>query len=818
MELKEVTSMQKAKENIHTYTEELWKGRKGRFQSRKQFDTLMEVRTRYWQMVLYRKVSCWWDAPDTEVDYDVASNMILNGVGSGRTGSNWQSRWNMDYKLYSMWREYTEGRSNVKSPITFAPVEALMSEFQENNSGIIFTAQDDDDDIKVKIFQQNFLHVENIGNFAAAKVTTMKETAITGTSIAYNGWINKERDVDIILNDPQIQDYIKEIEDGNDSDKKAELDKKLEKKQAITKNERIVEYNNFAYLHVPLNEFFIDPSARCLRGFSHEATDCIWRTKPTLDQVRAEFLDSVDPFVIQENVRKVKAAYVSFNSYDGSVLPFFKMPGDIPLFSDKVELVKYYNKQTDKYIVIANDVVIRDGPLPYNHKELPFSRHVFLELPGQFYGMGYGAMLESLQSEDETLRNLAIETMKINLSLPIFINTDVFEDVDSNWDRLEPGQKVEVGGSVGRDSIRPMDPVELPQDYYAMRNSLKQDATATSGIVDQNMPQQNVAVRNNLLSNESSSKMFRKLIKNWGEGYRETARQYVAIVRQQYPNQYDTEENEDGDEVKTYPSIRTKGFQVEEGDNGDLTQKSINGYGKVELKPKYLDLSNDPIIETNLDDMIPVSSSVRMQRSEQMVTILVPILSNPQIRNAPGIQELVEELVTTHGANPKITEQLNDESSPEEEAWAEQENTVMGMGKQVPGIPGRSPAHNMIHAKYLLKLYALTENPTATMQIQDMKTAQTVITNLAQHLVLDMTPKEEIGETALKQAGQFLNKMNPQPQMAMPPTPQPMMGAQQPQQVPQPQGVPQQQMQQTPQQQSSMTPLSPMTQQMSQMQ
>lgn len=52
-----------------------------------------------------------------------------------------------------------------------------------------------------------------------------------------------------------------------------------------------------------------------------------------------------------------------------------------------VEVMHYWNKQADKYVVIANrNTIIRDTPLPYSHKELPIVPRQYGYNPLQKYG------------------------------------------------------------------------------------------------------------------------------------------------------------------------------------------------------------------------------------------------------------------------------------------------------------------------------------------------------------------------------------------------------------------------------------------------
>ena len=78
---------------------------------------------------------------------------------------------------------------------------------------------------------------------------------------------------------------------------------------------------------------------------------------------------------------------------------------------DFVEVIKYFNKDKDQYAIIANGVLlnpvrIKDqeeiSPLPWNHKELPFSKTIYEPLDANFF---YGISLPQKVKDPQTALN-----------------------------------------------------------------------------------------------------------------------------------------------------------------------------------------------------------------------------------------------------------------------------------------------------------------------------------------------------------------------------------------------------------------------------
>jgi hypothetical protein len=100
--------------------------------------------------------------------------------------------------------------------------------------------------------------------------------------------------------------------------------------------------------------------------------------------------------------------------------------------SDFVEVIKYFNKVTDQYAIIANGVLLNPimvkgeeeiAPLPWNHKKLPFSKTIFEPIDVNFfYGMPLAQKVRSAQEALNMMWELMLEREIRSVNAPIITN------------------------------------------------------------------------------------------------------------------------------------------------------------------------------------------------------------------------------------------------------------------------------------------------------------------------------------------------------------------------------------------------------------
>jgi hypothetical protein len=345
---------------------------------------------------------------------------------------------------------------------------------------------------------------------------------------------------------------------------------------------------------------------------------------------------------------------------------------------------------------------------------------------------------------------MAIEKLHIMLNPPFFYNTEYDEDM-SRWDRLEAGLKVAISGPVDDSNFRWFQmPSNAGNDMQMIRSHLRDDGIQISGVnpMAYSFPKAGEPVRNNMITMESTLKMLKKIFKNWGEGDKDSTRQLIALMKQYYPVTY-TQEVDEYNKDRQYKTIQIDGYSIVQDPNTkELIKEPINGKSSIEIKPEYLSLTADVGIELDVDSLIPVSKGLQMQKAQEALGALVPLLMNPQALAAPGVLELISFWIDSSGIPSAVKDRLQDNSSEDDNIIAEIQNQQMMNGEFVTSVPGESDSHKMIHVMKVLDLETkkrnldpLSQSPEETSKIDEQ------LAKLIEHVTGDNQPKFGIEST-----------------------------------------------------------------------
>ena len=105
------------------------------------------------------------------------------------------------------------------------------------------------------------------------------------------------------------------------------------------------------------------------------------------DQVYIEYLTTDQFDAVKDKIDYKDTDKVGLYSKNEQVYYTFEDQGKKN--NNLIELLHYWNKQSDKYIVIANrTIILRDDPIPYAHKELPIIPRQYGYVADSIYGKG----------------------------------------------------------------------------------------------------------------------------------------------------------------------------------------------------------------------------------------------------------------------------------------------------------------------------------------------------------------------------------------------------------------------------------------------
>lgn len=269
-----------------------------------------------------------------------------------------------------------------------------------------------DEDCKKGLILSNlYEYSEDLDDYEEFMVFYLLEAIVKGTAIGYEGL---ERKTKKIRNVKKANDDIT-VEEVNETTSKL-----------------------FASI-VPLEDFY--PSSISIRNIK-SMPYCFWRQDIPYSKFlmewgmydKSKYVQPKNSLGDKETNKPFYSDVISNDTQDGNV-----------------EIIKYYNKDVDEYIVIANGVWLNPitdkngkemiSPLPFNHKELPFFETKFDFFGSDFfYGKSLPDRLKSLQDVLNVLTNMLLDQSFLTIFPPMLTNgSDSIED-----DYMRPGRRTPV--------------------------------------------------------------------------------------------------------------------------------------------------------------------------------------------------------------------------------------------------------------------------------------------------------------------------------------------------------------------------------------
>jgi len=548
-----------------------------------------------------------------------------------------------------------------------------------------------------------------------------------GTVVFYNTYLVKKQTVKVHEKKP----------DQMTDDEKEEM--KTHRKPVLREEKKLM-YNDLAMIPVRLEEFFIDDNARVFKGSHNEAIDCGWETYMTRSQIENEFGDSDDPFILKGNLKKIKDHGDA--SEDTS---FFQPPKGLK--ANQFVVARYWNKYIDEYIIIIDDIIIRDGPNNSPDKELPFEVKACFPFLDNPYGISFPAILEGLQSEDETLRNMYLDQIKLIVRPPMKISQRLYGDIVDLYDRVEPGMMLPV---MDEGDISWMQRSQPVHEAERMRASIRDDSVIATGIDPrrQGLSQPNATATDALLNKEATQKIMKRILKRylkflggcWGQLYHYLSLDYsIEDIR----GMTDVEEGSTTEKIMRKIRVHNKKFSI----NGDeeLESNEIKGYSSLELKQDYFEFEGKPSIYISAMDALETSKGLEMRKWEQTLQDFLPLAGDPTQTPAgePQMPVDINVLLRGYQTSHTLPEELITSDSVNLDAVikkAIEQNQEMQQGKYVAGIPGEAIAHQLAHQVELQTVNQMLQAPGQIPfnEVQILKTYQIL---LAKHLLVDNQPR-----------------------------------------------------------------------------
>jgi len=557
--------------------------------------------------------------------------------------ATWESIWNdadKAYRQYAVDKKTGDWRSNIVIPMTFATIEASLSELEDSTMGIIVRPVEDSDERNTKVMQAIIDYTWKKGDGDVEWNKTVKSALIRGSGIGKEIYrVDHKTTKEIKSYDPETQ-----VIEWNEKD--------------------TFEFNDVYYMNIDLFDFYIDDMAND-RGMD-SARDCIEREIIDIGRFKEKYAN-------YKNIEYVTAGG------DTTKAQYYDQPEDTE--KKEIEVLHYYNQIEDLYLIVANRILITDvdRPLPWSHKKLPFVAIVDYGLLGEFYGWGEPKILEGLQAEINTIRRMATDNTHLQINKMFFVSDSAVMDEDDLVSR--PGGQVVLYGDVDK-AIKWLDYPPLGQDWIKLYEELKSDFRRVSGVSEEmnGLPQSQTATQAAILR-ETGMKRIRYKNKYFKKkGMIPFGRMRIANIQQFY----ETGKVQDivGDKGDVLPGKKYRQIRVD----------MKNGMYFFEATPEKIRGNFD--IEVDAENIVPISKALMRQQELELYDRTLKDQTVDPKKRSKKLYEAYDKNPYDYLAEPKTISML-----PEEQIKiAEEHHAALMQGyEDVVPLDNPTPEHIGAH-------------------------------------------------------------------------------------------------------------------------
>lgn len=465
----------------------------------------------------------------------------------------------------------------------------------------------------------------------------------------------------------------------------------------------IREFQDVYGYKVDLRDFYLDDRVKG-EGIKR-AEDCIERQIMRIGLFRTRFgkykkagkvkeYGLIKPVLSDKEVKTFPAG--GDTTQDSAYLPIAEM------VDDEVEVLEYWNKLNDQHIIVANGIVVVDEPIPYEHKQLPYTIDVAIPLPNSPYGMGIPEALDSLQDELNTAHNIMLDVNKLDLMRPTFMGGMSLLDEDEY--QLRPKGIIPVDDVT---QIKEMPSNGVQATHFQMFEEIKQSIRTAAGLdvrfAEATSPsQRGVDTATEVLRLQEASLrrigLFQKMLEvravpriaklramNILQFYRDPLRVEAVLG----PNQEVVI-----DEVTGKPKFKKVNRRIRTEKDGKTN------YDFLEIDPeeiRWIDMDVRVVAQSTQ----PHSAAVIAKRVN---TALQTVLAYPPALEVVDLVELMRQFMKALDLPSAIVRDVINSPENSDIGLAAEENKEMAAGVKVPPTTNPSEKHTAIHGAFIYRL------------------------------------------------------------------------------------------------------------------
>jgi hypothetical protein len=712
----------------------------------------------------------WEDNLNRAVEYRKVGCFINDG--------DWEDQWELQ-KEYALPRAQDlfedNYRSNVKSPEILGRIQSSMHKLAAMNLEFVIRPKNSAAKLAAKVDELIVNHFFSQQGYRNVIRDSMYTGVVHGSAPIGVEWIKRTRKVQQVLRDPELMDEAQK--------------KKVQKGELVYVEVELTDVNAPVLINYPLENVYLDPAARNMQGAIFNcgfafATELIpYETFKSLYTNKEGYQD-VDKVV------PITKDFVSQEGAQANPGRFLYPPVDDS--GSYVYLIKGWDYYKDEYKVRANDVFIKESPLPYADKKIPIEIIKPYTLPNQIYGVGMVDLLIPSVYQLELIQNAFYDWIIYTTNPVLLVRSDDYGDFSRKYEVVngEPGSLLPVSDPSG--SVVPLKYPGLGIDVLSGIQMLQKDAILAS----QHDPNQLGVLRKdatataNIINKEVAEAFANFILQNFSSGFENIAAMLISRIHEfmtwpkvskiingelegepfevAIPGKYvdiDWDERiikiEDNPERVTVVEITKELYEYQDEETGETIQVSLNDY-EISLSAESKQIISRALEQQRLMDSLKVMMPYAVNPSDTMRAQQNPM----PLFNAV---EIADQFIDVMGLSPKIL--LNQSENERKDIQrAEDQNAQMYEGKRATPKAGESATHVQVHTQFMQMLINEMENMKVDIQSsieagmevtpeqkQEYDRIKQILPLLSEHINFDTTLVIEEAQVASK-AGEMTSQ------------------------------------------------------------
>ncbi|MEG1997915.1 MAG: hypothetical protein RR051_05690, partial [Clostridiales bacterium] len=319
--------------------------------------------------------------------------------------ANLEDRWRENYRIYrSRPKQTPEGRSNIFVPYTFMQVRVIAPRLTESlfaNRPYVAVLPREGSDAAQAQKVQTLIDWQFSERLCVRKTLgdgALENMCIFGTCIVYTGWQVKKRKI-------KSQQDVSHVVMGSSGLPEVDaMGNPLEIVGRKVVEQEVTLYDDPVVQNIDLFDFFCDPQAADVsdaRYCGHKE----YQTKAQLEELVAQ-----GKYKIDWN-KLAPAQEIDIGAKQRRADSNMSQEAESYSAQDKngLYLVHHYWEDNRHMVIINKEQMACDGENPFWHGGKPYDKCCYVNLPGEFYGLGIPDITAALQDELNTTRNQRLD-------------------------------------------------------------------------------------------------------------------------------------------------------------------------------------------------------------------------------------------------------------------------------------------------------------------------------------------------------------------------------------------------------------------------